>query len=82
MDDGLHKKYTGVSNRLILENLKKVAAKRSDALITRIPLIGMVNADEQNMKTLGRVFAGGRRKESASPAISQIRGRKIPQAIP
>ena len=50
MDDGLHKKYTGVSNRLILENLKKVAAKRSDALITRIPLIGMVNADEQNMK--------------------------------
>lgn len=49
MDDETHIKYTGVSNKLILENLEKLAATRADDITIRIPLIEPVNADEENI---------------------------------
>ena len=48
MDDAKHKKYTGVSNRLILENIKKLSGHGSRFLI-RIPLIEGINADKENL---------------------------------
>jgi pyruvate formate lyase activating enzyme len=48
MDDEKHKKYTGVSNRLILENLRKLASRGSKVAI-RIPLIPGINDDEDNI---------------------------------
>lgn len=48
MDSGLHFKYTGVKNELILSNIKMVA-KMGIPYIIRIPLIEGVNADEKNM---------------------------------
>jgi pyruvate formate lyase activating enzyme len=48
MDDRLHRKYTGVSNRLILSNLRRLSAAGAQ-IIVRIPLIPGVNDDEQNL---------------------------------
>jgi len=49
MDEEKHKEYTGVSNRLILENLKRLAALKREVWI-RIPLIAGVNDDEENIR--------------------------------
>ena len=48
MDDELHKKYTGVSNRLILENLQMLDKLEKDIWI-RFPLIPGFNDDESNI---------------------------------
>jgi pyruvate formate lyase activating enzyme len=49
MDDARHRKYTGVSNRLILENLKKLAAEKTPVAV-RIPLASGVNDDAENIR--------------------------------
>jgi pyruvate formate lyase activating enzyme len=49
MDDEKHKKYTGVSNRIILENLEKLS-DRGKAIIIRIPLIKGVNDDGRSIQ--------------------------------
>jgi pyruvate formate lyase activating enzyme len=52
MDDAMHRKLTGVSNRMILENLRTVA-EMSRPTIVRFSLIPGMNADEANVKALG-----------------------------
>lgn len=47
-DADMHKKYTGVDNRIILENLKFLCESDTDFII-RIPLIPGVNDTEENM---------------------------------
>ncbi len=49
MEDETHKKYTGVSNQIILENLKKLSDKKK-AIHVRIPLVSGVNDDKQNIQ--------------------------------
>lgn len=49
MDANSHKKYTGVSNDKILENLKKLTREDRE-LILRIPIIPKVNDDMDNIK--------------------------------
>jgi len=56
MDSGLHYKYTGVRNELILSNIKMVA-KMGVPYIIRIPLIEGVNADEKNMTDTARFIS-------------------------
>ena len=48
IDDVLHKKYTGFSNRFILENLKFLAAEGT-SVVVRIPLIAGINDDDRNI---------------------------------
>lgn len=48
MDDEKHKQYTGVSNSIILENIRMLAELGADFFI-RIPLIEGVNTDETNI---------------------------------
>jgi pyruvate formate lyase activating enzyme len=48
MDDARHRKFTGVSNRLILSNLRRLSAAGAQ-IIVRIPLIPGVNDDAQNL---------------------------------
>lgn len=48
MDEDEHKKYTGVSNRLILENLVKLSEKGAKIWI-RMPIIGGVNDSLENI---------------------------------
>ena len=51
LSEDLHKNGTGVSNRLILENLKKLS-KNSAEIIVRIPVIPQFNASLEEMKRI------------------------------
>jgi pyruvate formate lyase activating enzyme len=49
MDEQKHIAFTGRSNRLILENLKRLAA-RGNKLVVRIPVVPGINDDTQNIR--------------------------------
>lgn len=49
MDPDIHKKYTGVTNKTILKNLKNLISEKRE-LILRIPVIPDVNDDMENIK--------------------------------
>lgn len=49
IDDQKHQKYTGVSNRMILNNLRELS-QTGKAIIIRIPLIGSVNDSEEDAR--------------------------------
>ncbi|MBN7772959.1 (2S)-3-sulfopropanediol dehydratase activating enzyme [Clostridium aminobutyricum] len=49
MDINIHKKYTGVHNTRILENLKRLTTEECE-LILRVPIIPNVNDDMDNIK--------------------------------
>ncbi len=48
IDDELHRKFTGVSNKLILENLQFLT-ERGEKVIVRIPLIPEITDTEKNL---------------------------------
>jgi pyruvate formate lyase activating enzyme len=52
MDSDKHEKYTGLSNRLIIENLLHRAREKVD-LIIRLPLIPGVNDDVESLDRIG-----------------------------
>jgi pyruvate formate lyase activating enzyme len=49
MDSQMHKKYTGQSNEIILENLKRIS-RSGKPVAARIPLIADINDSEKNIK--------------------------------
>ena len=51
MDDEKHKKYIGMSNRVILDNLKGIAAAGARIYI-RIPTVREVNGDRESMQQI------------------------------
>ena len=57
MDDEKHQKYTGVSNRQILENLEALSEAGASINI-RIPLIKGVNDDDENIEQTAAFIAG------------------------
>jgi pyruvate formate lyase activating enzyme len=52
MDPEIHKKYTGISNEVILENLTSLSA-RGATICVRFPLIPGVNDDRSNVESTG-----------------------------
>lgn len=58
IDDEVHKAYTGVSNKRILENLEMLAAdsRASGKLILRMPLIKGVNDSEEMIRRTGEFY--------------------------
>jgi pyruvate formate lyase activating enzyme len=56
MDPVQHKKWTGVDNKLILENLKVLVDKKY-AVNIRVPLIKNVNADDQNLRATAKFIS-------------------------
>ena len=48
MDSEKHRRYTGVPNELILENIRRIA-KNEHPFVIRIPLIDGINADKKNI---------------------------------
>jgi pyruvate formate lyase activating enzyme len=56
MDDHRHMKYTGVSNVLILENIKRLSSWGANVIV-RMPVIPGVNADEENMRLLAQFLS-------------------------
>ena len=56
MDDNEHKKYTGVSVKLILENLERLS-KAGCNIWVRVPIIPGVNDSEINISRLGEFIS-------------------------
>lgn len=56
VDGAMHKKYTGVSNALILENLRRLA-KSGKAFVIRTPLIPTVTDTEENMRGIAELLS-------------------------
>ncbi|MDL2327211.1 glycyl-radical enzyme activating protein [Ruminococcaceae bacterium OttesenSCG-928-A11] len=57
VDPGVHARFTGVDNSLILENLKRLAAAGA-RLWVRLPLVHGVNDDEKNLEKTAGLLAG------------------------
>lgn len=57
MDEPRHRKYTGVSNRLILSNLQRLAESGAQIFV-RIPLIPGINDDVDNLRQSAAFIAG------------------------
>ena len=57
-DEQKHKEYTGVSNKLILENLKKISDTTNKDIIIRIPVVHGVNDDEKEMGMIAEFLKG------------------------
>ena len=51
-DEERHKEYTGVSNKLILENLKRINDLKKETWI-RVPVIPKFTASEENIEAIG-----------------------------
>lgn len=49
MDDKIHKKYTGVSNEKILDNIVALAETRAEDIFISIPIIPTINDSEENL---------------------------------
>ena len=56
MDDGEHRRLTGVSNETILENARNVAQKRP--LVLRLPVVPGLNDAEENIRATAEFAAG------------------------
>ena len=50
MDDTQHIKHTGVSNKTILENVRRIASEFAGKLRIRIPLVPSINMDDGQIK--------------------------------
>jgi len=59
MDRERHKQFTGISNELILENLRMLSAKGSE-IVVRLPVIPGVNDDRDNLDALCSFLRGTR----------------------
>lgn len=53
MDDGVHRKYTGVSNKQILENFRRLA-ERGSSLFVRFVVVPGINDDKTNATETAR----------------------------
>ena len=54
-DDEMHKKYTGLSNKTTLENIKNI---RDIPMIIRTPLIEGVTATKENLRSIASLLEG------------------------
>lgn len=57
LDDARHRQYTGVSNALILENLRALA-ERGQRIWLRVPVIPGINDGDRDVRRLGAFAAG------------------------
>jgi pyruvate formate lyase activating enzyme len=79
MDADRHRRYTGVDNRLILDNLVALAASGA-AIQIRIPLIGGVNDDMGNLEASAAFVAdlpGAKKVVNLLPFHDVARGKDV-----
>ena len=77
LDAEKHKRYTGVDNRLILDNLAALAEYGAEVQV-RIPLIGGVNDDDDSVTAMATYIAdlpGEKRAVSILPFHDVARGK-------
>ncbi len=56
VEEERHRRFTGLSNAIILENLRGLSAS-GKKVILRIPLIPGINDDERNLRQIGKLAA-------------------------
>ncbi len=56
-DSGLHKKYCGVENTRILENIEKLIEHEGPEVLVRVPLIPDLTATPQNLEAIAKWLA-------------------------
>jgi pyruvate formate lyase activating enzyme len=56
MDNDIHKRFTGVGNNLILDNIKRLS-EAGNEIIIRIPVIPGFNDDQANIEATGKFAA-------------------------
>jgi pyruvate formate lyase activating enzyme len=56
MDDARHRKFTGVSNQVILQNLQALSRRGHD-IVLRVPIIPGINDDDENIHQLSAFAA-------------------------
>jgi len=56
MDNDIHKRFTGVGNNLILDNIKRLSEAGKEIII-RIPVIPGFNDDKANIQAMGKFAA-------------------------
>ena len=56
MENNRHRRFTGVSNEVVLSNLRALSRKGQDAVV-RIPIIPGVNDDKENMRQIAEFLA-------------------------
>jgi len=56
MDDARHREFTGVSNKLILKNLRRLSAL-GHRIFLRVPIIPGINDDDENIRQTGALAA-------------------------
>jgi pyruvate formate lyase activating enzyme len=66
MDDEIHHRYTGVSNKIIHDNIKLLAGNGADVLIS-IPLVPGYNDDDRNLKATAAFVASLKPSARSSP---------------
>lgn len=55
-DSALHKYHTGVDNRIILENLRRLLKLRPEDILPRIPLVPVYTATRDNIGRIAALF--------------------------
>ena len=60
IDSSIHKKYTGVDNAQILQNIKNLC-KHQTEFVVRIPLIADVNDSVKNMRSVAELLKGAKK---------------------
>jgi pyruvate formate lyase activating enzyme len=63
MDPVLHKKYTGVSNNLILDNVKKIYHEYRIPLLARLPVVPGYTDSVENIEAIAKFIANELGKE-------------------
>lgn len=80
INDEKHKKYTGVSNQLILENIKKLVLEFPKLFIqVRTPVIPNFNDDEQSIKEIAKFLNGLNRTKQVKWELLKYHRLGIPK---
>jgi pyruvate formate lyase activating enzyme len=66
MDDESHRKFTGVSNALILRNLHLLSTRGHDVFL-RVPIIPAINDADENIRQIGAFVSGLTHVTAAGP---------------
>lgn len=83
MDSDIHKKYTGVSNEVILDNIKELSKDRADDISISIPIIPTVNDSIDNlMETISFAKKCGISKMKLLPYRDYKKEKYEPMNIP
>jgi pyruvate formate lyase activating enzyme len=56
VDEDLHRRYTGASNRQILSNLERLTRRVPDLLLPRVPLVPGITDGEENLRAIARLL--------------------------